>query len=117
MDAGPAVERGVRTHQYFLVLESRQASGGGDRIGNQPACPTRGATGPSAQALGYDHRGRLCRGDRRQQSIEPTDTGVAEAGALFLVAVDFDDGVVDIDEDIPAGGSWGCGYQGWGLVS
>ena len=31
-----------------------------------------------------------------------------------MVAVDFDDGVVNIDEDIPAGGSRG-GYQGWSL--
>ncbi|WP_143548958.1 hypothetical protein [Rhodococcus sp. ACS1] len=35
------------------------------------------------------------------RGVQPADAGVAVAGALFAVAVDFDDRIVDIDQDSP----------------
>ena len=47
--------------------------------------------------MGHDHRSGLPGGDGRDQGVQSADLGVAEPGALFGVAVDFDDGVVDVD--------------------
>ena len=38
-------------------------------------------------------------GDRGDQRVQSTNPGVAVTGSLFGVAVDFDDRVVDVDED------------------
>src|SRR6478736_4610626 len=47
---------------------------------------------------GFDCRVQT-HGDRGDQRIQPADPGVAVPGSLFGVAVDFDDGVVDVDQD------------------
>ena len=52
---------------------------------------------PLAQPLGRDHRRDLIGGDRGEQRVEAPHPGVPERGALLGVAVDLDDGVVDVE--------------------
>ena len=46
-----------------------------------------------------------------QQRVQPADPGVAEPGALLGVAVDLDDGVVDIDQHVPVPARRPAGQQ------
>jgi hypothetical protein len=49
--------------------------------------------------LGDHHRRGAGRGGGGQQRIESADPGVAEPGTLLGIAVDLDDGVVDVDQN------------------
>ena len=69
---------------------------------DQPGRAVRGRGGAPAQALGEDDRGAGGRLHSGEDRVEPADAGVAEAGALFLVPVDLDDGVVHVQEHIVA---------------
>ncbi len=63
-----------------------------------------------------DHRGRHRGREGRELGVEPTDPGVAVGGALFGVAVDLTDRVVDIDQRQPTVTvvSFGAGDQARG---
>jgi hypothetical protein len=76
--------------------------GGRHRVGDQPPCASRRAAGTAAESLRHDHRRGLPRADR-EQGVQAPDAGVAVTRSLFGVAVDLDDGVVDVDQDLTVG--------------
>ena len=49
--------------------------------------------------MSHDHRSARVGGDGGDQRIESANSGVAVARALFVVSVDFDDRIVDVDQD------------------
>jgi hypothetical protein len=68
------------------------------------------------QPLRHHDRRAARGGDSGPERVQATDPGVAEPGALLGVAVDLDDGVVDIDQHpttrAVAGDLRGLGGQG-----
>ena len=72
-----------------------EAFHGGQDIGDELARPAGGVRGTAPQPGGEDDRCGQPGADDTEQRVQPTDTGVAEPGAFFLVPVDFLDGVVD----------------------
>lgn len=107
-NGGVAVERRIAPNQRFRRTVPARSAGvrtqpvdGGQRIGDHAGGAARGAAGSSPQALGEDHRRTGLCGDGGDEGVQPADPGVAVSGALFAVAVDLDDRIVDIDQDSP----------------
>src|SRR6476619_432789 len=97
---GMAVERRIHPYQRLSHCGgAAQAGDGGQGVADDPGGSTRRSAGTFAQPLASDHRCAVGGGDRGDQRIQPADPGVAVPGSLFGVAVDFDDGVVDVDQD------------------
>jgi hypothetical protein len=94
-DQAAPVERRVGPDQR---LAPGDPGDGLQRVRDQAFCAAWGTARALAHPLGDHHRRGLGRGYRGQQRVEPPDPGVAEPGALLGVAVDLDDGVVDIDQ-------------------
>lgn len=109
--AGSTEERGAHPDQDRPVLTD-QAAGLCDGVADQPLRATRGPARALAQPLDHDDRGAPGSGEHGLERVEATDSGVAEPDALFLVAVDLDDRVVDIEQGVPAGRGRGGGVRG-----
>jgi hypothetical protein len=106
MDSAASVERRVHPNQHSRP-GTEEAPSLLDRIADQPLRAPRGVAGPLAESLSNDHRGARVGGQRGQQSVEATHSGIAEPNALLAMPVDLDDGVVDIEQCVPrVGGGW-----------
>ena len=105
-----AIERAISAQQHDAGrCCAAEAFHGGEDVANKLARAAGRARRSFPQPRPDDDRRRLRRGDDADQSVQPADSGVAEACALLLISVDFFDGVVNIDQGIvvDSGDDWG----------